>query len=198
MQFFFQGLSINQTFGILAGVLSFSAYTLYIFTTIFGKTRPNRATWWVLTLVGLMIAASYYESGARATIWVAVSYVLGPLIIGFLSLKYGAGKWESLDKWCLGMAVASAFVWYISGSALLALFMNIFMDFVGLVPTIKKSYQHPESEDKIAWTLESLSGILNIAAIEKWTLGIAFYPLYLLIINVTITILLYRPSSKIN
>src|SRR3989338_874742 len=87
--------------GIVAGILSFVAYALYIFTTLIGKTKPNRATWWVLTLVGLMIATSYYAGGARDTIWVALSYVLGPAIIAVLSLKYGEGRWERLDQVCL-------------------------------------------------------------------------------------------------
>jgi hypothetical protein len=186
----------REILGILAGILSFSAYVLYIVTTLFGKTRPNKATWWVLTLVGIMIATSYYASGARATIWVALSYVLGPLIIAILSLKYGAGKWEKLDKWCLSIALISALIWYVSNSPLLVLAINIFIDFIGLIPTIKKSYLDPKSEDRVAWTLESLSGVLNILAIEKWVFGIAFYPVYLLAINGAVTLLLYRPILK--
>ena len=183
----------SEILGILAGILSFSAYTLYIFTTLFGKTKPNRSTWWILTLIGLMIASSYYAGGARATIWVAISYVLGPFIIAVLSLKYGEGKWEKLDKWCFAVALISVSIWYFSHSALLVLLINIFLDFIGLVPTIKKSYLRPESEDKIAWTLESLAGIFNIFAVERWIFAISFYPIYLLIINGIITLLLYRP-----
>lgn len=178
--------------GILAGVLSFAAYVLYIFSTLQGKTKPNRATWWILTLVGLMIATSYYAGGARDTIWVALSYVLGPAIIAVLSLKYGEGRWERLDQLCLTGALISAAIWYLSESALLVLFINILMDFLGLLPTIKKSYLRPEGENRAAWTLESFSGVLNMFAIERWTFAIAFYPMYLLILNVTITVLLFR------
>src|SRR3989344_6543620 len=191
-------LSTKELVGIIAGILSFSAYFLYIFTTIFGKTKPNRATWWILTLIGLMIASSYYVGGARATIWVAATYVLGPFIIAILSLKYGEGKWEKLDKWCLIIALISIPIWYISKSAILVLAINIFLDFIGLVPTIKKSYLRPEGEDRFAWTLESFAGLLNIFAIERWVFAIAFYPIYLLTINGIITILLYRPLFKNN
>ena len=182
--------------GIIAGVLSFAAYALYIFTTLKGKTKPNRATWWILTLVGLMIAASYYAEGARDTMWVPLSYVLGPAIIAVLSLKYGEGRWERLDKLCLTGAIISAIIWYFSHSALLVLMINIIMDFLGLVPTIKKSYLRPAGEDRTAWTLESIAGALNIFAIERWTFGIAFYPIYLLVINGIVTLLLYRPTLK--
>ena len=182
--------------GIIAGILSFAAYSLYIFSTLKGKTKPNRSTWWILTLVGLMIAASYYAGGARDTMWIALSYVLGPAIIAILSLKYGEGKWEKLDKLCLTGALISAVIWYFSQSALLVLIINIVMDFLGLVPTIKKSYLRPAGEDRIAWTLEFVAGALNVFAVEKWIFAIAFYPVYLLIINGIVTLLLYRPVIK--
>jgi|SRR3989344_2028356 len=189
-------MAINEIIGIVAGALSFSAYLFYIFAIPFGKARPSRSTWWVLTLIGIMIAASYYTEGARATIWVALSYVVGPFIIALLSLKYGEGKWERLDTWCLGVSLMSAAVWHISGSALIALLMNMFMDCVGLVPTIKKSYLRPEGEDRPAWTLESIASLLNVFAVEAWTFSIAVYPIYLLVINGIITSLLYRPMFK--
>jgi len=182
--------------GVIAGILSFSAYVLYIVSTLQGKTKPNRATWWILTLVGLMIAMSYYAGGARDTMWVALSYVLGPAIIAVLSLKYGEGRWERLDQVCLTGALISALIWYLSESALTVLLVNILMDFIGLVPTIKKSYLRPEGENRTAWTLESFAGLLNMFAIERWTFAIAFYPMYLLILNMTITTLLFRTTQQ--
>lgn len=180
-------------FGEVAGIVSFAAYLLYIYTIIRGQTKPNRATWWILSLVGTMIAISYYAGGARDTIWVAVSYIAGPLITAILSLWYGEGKWETLDKVCLTGAIVSAIVWYLSSSALIALSVNLLMDFLGLIPTIKKSYLRPTGEDRTAWTLESFAGILNMFAIKTFTFAIILYPLYLLILNVFITLLLYRP-----
>lgn len=181
--------------GIGAGVLSFAAYALYIFSTLQGKTKPNRATWWILTLVGLLIATSYYAGGARDTMWVALSYVLGPAIIAVLSLKYGEGRWERLDQFCLTGALVTAVIWYLSKSALIVLLINILMDFLGLLPTIKKSYLRPEGEDRRAWTLESFAGVVNMFAIGRWTFAIAVYPMYLLILNVAITLLLFRPRQ---
>ena len=187
----------KEILGVIAGILSFCAYFLYIRSTIHGKTKPDRATWWILTLIGVMIASSYYVSGARTTIWVAISYVVGPFIIAILSLKYGEGKkWKKLEKWCFMVALISMPIWYISNSAILTLIINMFLDFIALLPTIKKSYLRPKGEDKAAWTLESLSSILNMFAVERWIFAIAIYPIYLFIINGTITILLYRHRKK--
>lgn len=182
--------------GIMAGAISFCAYVFYIVNTLKGKTKPNRATWWILTLIGIMIAWSYYVEGARDTIWIALSYVVGPLVIAILSLQYGEGEWETLDKACLTGAISSAVVWSISESALVVLIINVCMDFIGLIPTIKKSYLRPEGEDRTAWTMEVIAGFLNLFAIKNWIFGIAFYPLYLVIINSVVLYMLYRPILK--
>ncbi len=182
--------------GQIAGLISFSAYVLYIVSTLKKETKPNRATWWILTLVGVMIAASYYAEGARDTMWVALSYVVGPFIIALLSLKYGEGTWERLDKICLAVAIVSAFLWYVFNSAFIALMSNIAMDFVGLIPTIKKSWLRPGGEDRVAWGLESGASVLNLLAVQTWTFAIAFYPLYLAVLNTLITVLLFRSVFK--
>lgn len=182
--------------GIVAGLLSFAAYTLYIITSIWGKTRPNRATWWILTLVGVLIASSYYASGARSTIWIALSYVAGPLIIGLISLKHGEGGWSSFDKGCLLAALLSLVLWFLFRGPLITLLINIAIDFIALLPTIRKSYLRPIGENKVAWALESLAAAVNMLAITKWSFAIVVYPLYLLLSSWSITTLLFVRAGR--
>lgn len=186
-------MEVKMIIGYVAGIVSFLAYLLYIFTTIQGKTKPHRVTWWVLTLIGVMIALSFHASGARETIWIAISYILGPGITAILSIKYGEGGWEKLDIFCLVGALISAVVWYLSNSPALVLGINLLMDLLGLIPTIKKSYLRPEGEDRLAWTLECVASAINIGAITKWSFALTLYPFYLLVVNSIIALLLYRP-----
>lgn len=178
--------------GKLAGVISLSAYFFYIYAIVRGTTKPNKATWWILTLVGSMIAASYFASGGRNAIWIAISYVVGPLLVAILSLRYGEGGWSKLDKVCLAGTVVSFFVWIFLNSPFLALLVNIFIDFLGLLPTVKKSYLRPWTEDRFAWTLTVAACVLNLFALENWGPEISLYPIYLVVINGIVAIFLFR------
>jgi hypothetical protein len=188
--------SFEQIVGLSAGIIEFVAFLLYYLSIFQGKTRPNRATWFVLTVVGALIAGSYYASGARETLWVPISYAIGPLIAFLLSLRYGEGGFTPFDQFCLLACLVCALFWQLSHSPEVTLFAGILIDFFGLLPTIKKSYLDPLSEDKIAWSVTSLSNFLNIIAVSSWTFVIGFYPVYMFLINGLVTTLLFLPKRN--
>lgn len=186
-------MTIYQILGQLAGALALVAYVIYAATTIsFGKnTKPNRATWWILTLVGAVLAESYYRSGAESSIWIALSYVLGPLIIALISTnkKYGVGGWESsFDRKCLRVAFFAAIISIIIRKlfpeyANISLLINIGIDFTGILPTVIKSYRQPWHEDKTAWGFTFVASIFAIISVEKMNLVLLIYPIYLFTMN---------------
>ena len=181
--------------GWLAGTISFVATARYIVAILRGGTRPNRATWWILTLVGGLVAVSYLASGARHTMWIPVSYVVGPLLVALLSLRFGEGGWTRFDRYCVVSALLGALVWMISESSFAALQCFLVIDFVGLLPTFRKSYLDPESEDRWAWLLAAIAAAVNLLAVERWEASIAVYPVYIVVGNGAIAALLFLPQK---
>ncbi len=181
--------------GCVAGVISFAAFIPYIHSTLRRKARPQRVTWCIWTVVGFLLASSYYASGARPTIWVAVSYFVGPLLIAFLSFKYGEGGWNGLDRICLAGAALSVFLWWISRSPELALVFNVLIDLMGALPTLRKAYLEPAGEDGTAWILFVTANALNLMAVDHWRFSIVLYPAYMFGISGVIAFLIFR--SKI-
>ena len=182
--------------GLLAAIVAAVAFVLYLRATFRGETKPNRATWWILTVVGFMLTASYYSLGARHTMWLALTYALCPLITALVSLKYGEGGWTQFDRACLGVAGLSAVLWWLCHSPLVALLINLFIDFVGLLPTMRKSFLNSKSEDRAAWTLGFAASAINLFAVEEWKFAIAVYPIYMVAGNGLIVALLYRRRFK--
>lgn len=185
-------LELQETIGRIAGILSLLGFAPYAIAVCQGKTHPNRATWWIWTVVGAVLCASYYSSGARYSVWVPVSYMVGPLLTALLSLKYGKGGWNKFDLACLVGAAISLVFWWLSGSPLQAITMNIAIDLLGALPTIKKSYYEPWTEDLLSWVLFFAGNTLNLFAIGHWSLLTSIYPLYLFCISAIITALIAR------
>ncbi len=194
---------IYQHVGEIAGVISFLAYLKYIISIFNGKTKPSRSTWWVLTFVGILIFFSSYSIGAKENMWIQLSYILGPLIIAILSLssKYGySSGLLKIDKICLLGGILCIGLWIIFNSPLIAFLGSIIVDFIGLIPTIKKAYFDPNEEDPAAWGIETVAIIVNALGISVWFSLVEkdwIYALYLLVVNGTIFILLWRPFLKL-
>jgi hypothetical protein len=185
-------LTLHNDIGAIAGVFALVGFIPYWWAIWQGKTRPNRATWWIWSIVGIAIALSYRSAGADATIWVPITYVIGPLVTSLLGIKFGEGGWTKLDRICLVGVGIGSILWGVCRSPTLALGINIAIDFLGAIPTIHKSFRHPDSEDKLAWGLFTIANALNMLAIDRWRWQIAIYPIYMFLLCATISIFLWR------
>ncbi|MBE9207049.1 hypothetical protein IQ244_11055 [Nostoc sp. LEGE 06077] len=182
----------QPTIGAIAGFLSILCFVPYIVTILQGKTKPNRATWWIWVILSAVISASYYSTGATNTIWLPVCGGIGQLMIAILSLKYGEGGWSRFDRLCLLGVGMSLLLWWQFNSPLIALLSNILIDFLGALPTIKKSYYEPQTENFLTWSLYLVASTINLFAIESWSVALWAFPLYIFLINTTIVIFLLR------
>lgn len=182
--------------GLLAGVVCLLGFVPYIYDTIRGRTRPDKATWIIWTVLGVIIAASYYSSGARDSFWVTAAYPAGMLIVVALSFKYGKEGWSALDKACLLGAGAGLALWAATRDPALALYLTTSVDAIGGIPTIKKAYDEPQSESAWGWGLFLIANTLNLLAISEWTLAMAFYPVYVFILCIIMMALILRPAWK--
>lgn len=190
--------NIKIILGIIAGIIALLAYIVYIISIFKGGSKPNRATWWIWAFMGLILALSYDLSGASNTVWVPYVEFLGPFSIALLSLKYGeGGLGNKTDLICLLGAIVSIILWVIFNNPVIALVTNLAIDSFAIVPTIKKSYLRPEGEDFWAWFGTGLADTLNLFAVERFTFAILVYPIYMLVSDLIIIIILLFKKKDI-
>lgn len=187
--------------GLIAGILAMLAVVPYIRSILSGRTKPNRASFLIWTGVGLMVAATYKASGATTTLWVALAYFVSPLIVAALSLKYGVGGASRLDLVCLSGALLSLALWWATRSAPTSLYINILVDALAVIPTAKKAWLDPGSEDRSAWQLAFLANAVDLFAIRSWAPEISIYPIYSFLATGTIVTALTlkrRPAPAVS
>jgi hypothetical protein len=181
--------------GLAAGVVALLGFVPYLHAVVRGRTHPNRATWWIWALVSAVSLASYRSVGSPEAIWVPASYTLGPLVTAIVATKYGTGRWSGLDRVCLAGSLAAVGIWATTGEPVLALAMNIVVDSLGAVPTLRQAWLDPASENLPAWLIFLAGNALNLLALTEWSFATAAYPLYLLVATGAITLFLVRPRG---
>ncbi len=169
---------MHETLGIIAGILALLGYIPYIYSIFKGTTRPNRATWFIWTIVGGLLAFSYIAEGDQTSIWLPLGYFIGPFIVALLSLKYGYAIWTKLDTFCTVAALISIVPWVLSDNAIFTLIINVIIDATGAIPTLVKTYSEPETEDLPAWAIFFVANTIQLFAISIWGIA-AIYPIYL-------------------
>lgn len=184
-------MSHYEIIGIIAGVLAIGGYIPYIISILRGKTQPNRATWFIWTIIGGLLAFSYIAEGDQNSIWLPLGYFLGPFITAILSLKYGYATWTRLDTYCIVAAVISIIPWALSDNAIATLIINVIIDITGAIPTVVKTYREPHTEDLTAWMFFFVANTLQLFAISMWNLA-ALYPIYLFVLALTMVTFIIR------
>lgn len=179
-------MSILQLFGYLSGLLTVIGCFPYIRDIIWGKTRPERASWFIWGILIIIQFFSQLSKGATDSLWLSGTQMVEIIIIFLLSLKLGRGGLQRKDYLALFAAGVGLLFWYFTKEAAIALWITIGIDAVGGILTVEKTYHHPESETASLWILSLLAGIFASLAVGKINVVLLSYPVYVVILTSSI------------
>lgn len=182
--------------GLLGSIFTVLCFIPYIITTLQGKTKPNRATWWVWGINGSVLCLGNLAAGADYTMLPLLCAVVAQLCVAILSIKHGEGGWNPFDRRCLIASGISFILWRILNYDVIAIILPLLIDMLAALPTLKKSYHKPETEDLLTYILYTVGGLFTVLAIQDWSFKIAITPFYVLFINATIVLLLTRHKTQ--
>jgi len=165
-----------EVFGVASAACVILSAVLYVLSMLAGKTKPSRASYWIWFSMSSLIFFSFLKSGGT-TVWLQLAYVVNPMVIAVLSLRYGEGIGLSrLEKGVIAIAAFSIPLWVglrakwgdTPEVALPILLLNLFADALGGLPTYLKVWQRPETEDRLAWIVCAVGCVLNLFAVRAW------------------------------
>lgn len=186
---------IRIILSLTASVLAVLSYYPYIKGILTKKTKPNRATFLIWTIIGVVEFTSYLASGGGIASVLIITYTVGTGVIFIMSLKRGVGGTDVLDVVCLVGALAGVIGWIVTKNPHFALACSIAAGIFGYLPTFKKAYLKPETENTAHWVLCAMAAILNVFAISYWSLATASAPVYLLICDGILALLTVFPKE---
>ncbi len=182
-------LSSFAVFGFLSGVLSCYAFVPYIIDTAALRTRPQRASWLIWSVLGLIAFFSQVYEGAGASLWFAGVQVSGTIIVFILSICCGVGCYLKRSDYAILIAAAIGLaLWYYTENAAYALLITISISLLGGSVTVIKAFRDPDSETMTTWTFSLLASICALLSIGKVDLILMAYPFYLLTLYTAIVL----------
>ncbi len=189
---------MQEFFAYTSAILSIIMIIPYIVDIFKKTTKPERASWLIWTVLGLIAFFSQLAKGATDSLWLTAGQTISVLIVFILSIKYGVGGLNQRDIKALITAGIGLLLWLITKEALFALFIVIFIDFVGVFLTTTKAYKDPKSETISTWLMSGTSGIFGALAVGSFSFVLLAYPIYIVIANyiVVFAIILGKKSIQ--
>jgi len=158
-------------FGVLSVLIVILAYIPYLIAIFKKETEPHAYTWliWAITLV--IAGAGVWVGGGG--FWVTLGFAISTFmvfLVFLLSFKYGTKNITKSDGIVLVLAPIASFVWWGLDNPVLAVLMATGIDLLGYIPTYRKSFSEPWSEDTWAWFGYALAPFMSLLALHEYNL----------------------------
>jgi len=186
---------MNSVFILISSSLALISPLVYSKAILKGEAKPHRTTRLVLLIITVLSTASLFAQHDTVAIWLAGVSALQSVLIFTLSIKYGMGGWSRIDLLCLFIAAAGIVLWKTTNNPTLALYASITADFTGMIPALIKTYYHPETEVWSFFILDTFAGLFSLLAVKNKILQEVSYPLYIMLINLFMVLLIIRPKA---
>lgn len=180
-------LNIQHFLSLVAGPLQLTGFLPYVIAIRRGRTKPCKATWIIWGTVDLLLAAGMYAEGTLNAQMIGA--LLGVFVVIWYAWRYGESGWSWTDKICLSGAVLGLVLWASFSNPSLAILASVTVLWIGAVPTFRSAWEFPEKEDKLAWTIFSISGVCAVLGIPVWTFADAAQPLTFFLTDFAILLL---------
>jgi hypothetical protein len=188
----------HELVGIAAAIFALAAVVPYIWDIIGKITKPNTVTYFVWTLLQSIAIYAQIQAGASWSVFLMVGTTIGTAVVFILSLThYGYKHFTWVDAASLVLAGFAILILIFTKHPVLAILLPILGDAIGAMPTIVKTRDHPETEERLAWFLMIVACALGILATEKFDLANLAYPVFLLFEAIVIFCLAFFGKRKL-
>jgi hypothetical protein len=173
----------------------------YIKDVVRGDTKPNRVTWLLWSIAPLIGTAAAITNDVECAVLPVFMSGFGPLLVFIASFVNKKSYWklEKFDYGCGFLSLLALILWWITKIPEVAIIFAIASDGLAAVPTLVKSWKYPETENAGPFTAGIFSSLTSFAAIKIWNFSALAFPIYLVIVNISITLAIYRQKlSKKN
>lgn len=195
----------KELIGIISGMIVFLMLIPYAWRVYRGQIQPNLASWFLWTIIAFALLVTYWGSGAKESVWMAVVGCINPFLVTILIwVKYrGKIRFNRLEQVCLAIGIASLVLWFVfrnqKSFVQYALYVAILADACAAIPTAVCYWRDPTLDRPFAWGVFCLASAMNIFAISEHTFANYAYPVYMAIGSgfITIPLVMSRVRKQI-
>lgn len=190
--------AMHIAFAIAGSVINFVACLSYVRAILRSEATPNRVTWFLWAFVPLIAGAAQWRSGVGISTLVVLSVGAGPACVVLASFVGGMGSWRlgPFDYVCGACSLAALALWAITGDPVTAIVLSILADAAAALPTVRKAWLEPATENRSAYLIASVGMVVGILSVREATFSAYAFNAYLVAASGTLVLILYLPRRR--
>jgi hypothetical protein len=176
---------------VACGLVGFS---LYFWSIYQGRTKPHVFTWVSLALITGLACVAQILKGAGPGAWGTAIGTTLSIVAAVAALRVGHVKIKPSDWVAFIGALIGIGLWAATSDPLWAVVLASAVNLISMYPTIRKSFDHPETESISVWGADILAYLFSLFALQSFTLTTALFPAAIVVGNgiVVATVLVRR------
>ncbi|MGA2122912.1 MAG: hypothetical protein ABSG58_00625 [Acidimicrobiales bacterium] len=183
---------INPNFVFLAMALSVFGGYGYIRDTLKGETSPNRVTWSLWGIEGVLTFGVEVQQHVGLAAWMTLMLGLMPIAVVLASFHNSHAVWRIglFDIICGSFSVAGLILWALVREPTVALVIFVCADQLAALPTIRKSWLVPSSETPRAFAMGCLNCAITVLTLKHWTTAGVLFPGCIVVTDFFLTVII--------
>lgn len=195
-------LECDMDLKLILGTVSFLIPIIgiipYIVNIVKKKTIAHVYTWLIWTILQTIAVVAQIRNGAGFGAAYGLAGILVCSSVVFLSLKNGFKDIKKFDTFCLILAFISMIIYVGLKNPLLAVIMATLTNFIGFLPTLRKTFVNPKSETMSAYLSGGIGALLSILALQNYSIITTLYLMNIILTDVVLVgIILFKKPSKV-
>ncbi len=170
-------MSGKDIVGLVSMVVAVIGYVPYVTSMRDGKTKPHAFSWITWTLAIVLVFFAQLTRGAGPGAWVTGISALACIGITITALMMGDKDITRADEVVFGLALAAVPLWAVTQDPLWSILLMVMINNLGFIPTFRKTYTDPFSENTLFFCSVVIKYALGIVALSHYSLVTVVFPL---------------------
>jgi len=187
---------MKESVAIIASLLAIVGNVPYLIDIIKKRVQPHPYTWLVWTIVSCAIFFGQVAKGAGIGALPTAASEIFTVIIFFLSLRYGFKHIRKVDTIFLVISLLGIIPWMLTKDPTLSVIIAVSIDLTAFVPTIKKTWKHPETETPLLYSMNVCRHILMLVSLQAYNVATTLHSIAMITTNSLMTGLILRKNKK--
>jgi hypothetical protein len=181
---------------VIASMLAVVGNVSYVKSTLRGQTKPHPYSWFIWTIVSLTTFFGGLQKGAGVGAIPTGISELFTVIVFVLSLwRLIKGRDveqinKKVDTVFLVVALLGLVPWILTKDPTISVVTVVTIDLLAFIPTVRKTWSHPESENPLLYATNVARHVLTLIAIEAYNVATMLHSISMICSNTLMVILI--------